>query len=472
MNDDDADRMANVWRADPGDSNKFHQARMGDHMMVAFECDLCVFRKLYKRNPIRTREEAVHAAITAEVFKERNGFYPVLNQENDRRASATIRRMILDGFWSRASSTVQANARIIQKGCADLSESLGLDPPYLEPGPLPAFDHCGYGVAIQMLLASQESGRHSTFYKQFDTIRRLKTGFGNHIRASAQANALVTAIGDVDGKTYQRFCSDPCASIWFGRFVTGCRRRMGQDWRPDEAVSPRLVKSLLRLLDDKIAGAQEADDAAQWVTTKALFVFLYVFSLRGNEGLLADLKGMREEYETGRTHDPRYSTLALLGQVKGEHHRRQHLMYAVDVTSSGIQVRKTISDLISVREHQGRFDGPAICDKDGVQWTTARSNEVLHELLCLLFDQDPSWFPSHIGSHGDILAKYHVYRSFRRASDSRAISKEVTLADIRVVNRWQKIEKGKGQRPSYDMTQHYAQIDLLIDCFLRYTMAM
>jgi hypothetical protein len=100
------------------------------------------------------------------------------------------------------------------------------------------------------------------------------------------------------------------------------------------------------------------------------------------------------------------------------------------------------------------------------------ANEILHELLCSLYNQDPGLFPSHIGSHGDILSKYHVYRSFRRASDSRAISKEVAMADIRVVNRWQKVEKAQGQRPSYDMPQHYAQIDLLVDCFLRYTMAM
>jgi hypothetical protein len=45
-----------------------------------------------------------------------------------------------------------------------------------------------------------------------------------------------------------------------------------------------------------------------------------------------------------------------------------------------------------------------------------------------------------------------VYHSFRHASDSRAISKEVALADIRVINRWQKVEKAKGQGPSYDMT--------------------
>ena len=147
-------------------------------------------------------------------------------------------------------------------------------------------------------------------------------------------------------------------------------------------------------------------------------------------------------------------------------------MYSVDETSSGIQVRKTISDLITVREHQGVTDGRAICDKDGMQWTTAMANDILHELLGMLMDRNPGLFPSHIGSHGDIVAKYHVYRSFRRASDSRAIAKEVAIADIRVVNRWQKVEKAKGQRPSYDMTQHYAQVDLLIECFLRYTMAM
>jgi hypothetical protein len=196
--------MVNVWRADPVDSHKFHQARTGNHLMVAFECDLCVFRKLYKCNPIQTQEEAVHAAITPEVYKERTGSYPVLNQENDQRVAATICRMILDVFWSQASSMVCSNAKIIQKGC-ELSKSMGLDPPYLEPGPLLPFDHCGYGVAIHMLfLASQEPGRHSTFYKQFDMIRRLLMGFGNQIRASApQANMLVTAIGDADGKTYQ-----------------------------------------------------------------------------------------------------------------------------------------------------------------------------------------------------------------------------------------------------------------------------
>lgn len=291
--------------------------------MIPFECDLCVFRKLYSREPTTTRVM-------------------------DLKALAIIRHMILDAFWSRASSTVEANARTTQKGCK-LPASIGLDPPYLEPGPLPGFDHCGYGVAAQMLLASQEPGKHSSLYKQFDTIRRFKTAFGNQVRASALANSNAMAIGDVEGKTYQRICLDPCASVWFSRFITGCRRRMGQDWRPDEAISPRLIQSLFRLMDERIAEATDSIQLSRWVTARALFAFLYVFSLRGNEGLLADLKGLRDEYEAGRNHDPPYSTLALLGQFKGEQHRRQHLMYSVDVTGSGIEVRKYLLDLIVLR---------------------------------------------------------------------------------------------------------------------------
>jgi hypothetical protein len=147
-----------------------------------------------------------------------------------------------------------------------------------------------------------------------------------------------------------------------------------------------------------------------------------MFSLRENEGLLSDLKGLRTEYEASHSHDSRFTTQALLGQYKGEQHHCQHLIYLVDVTSLDIEVCKAILDLLQVRQHQNLVSGPAICDKEGSQWTTAMGNEILHELLCHLFDQDPSLF--------DILSKYHVYHSFRCASNLRVISKEVAMADI------------------------------------------
>jgi hypothetical protein len=31
-------------------------------------------------------------------------------------------------------------------------------------------------------------------------------------------------------------------SLWFQRFMLGCKKRMGQDWRPNQAISAELVR--------------------------------------------------------------------------------------------------------------------------------------------------------------------------------------------------------------------------------------
>jgi hypothetical protein len=98
----------------------------------------------------------------------------------------------------------------------------GLEGPYWHDGPLPAYDHCGYEVAIQMVLKSRSPAKHSSTYTQFDTIRKLRTVYGNFLRSSSLANSQVMALGDEKGR-YQRFSTDPCGSLWFHRFVTGCR---------------------------------------------------------------------------------------------------------------------------------------------------------------------------------------------------------------------------------------------------------
>ncbi len=85
---------------------------------------------------------------------------------------------------------------------------------------------------------------------------------------------------------------------------------------------------------------------------------------------------------------------------------------------------------------------------------------------------DPSLFLSDIKSEEDIESQYNVFRSFWRGSDSRAIAKGVSSIDIDVVNRWLKKEKAGGNRPGFSMKHHYADINLLLESFLRYTMAM
>ena len=73
---------------------------------------------------------------------------------------------------------------------------------------------------------------------------------------------------------------------------------------------------------------------ALWSLAGAYFAFSFVLSLRGNEGLLVDLKALIEHDVPSQ----KYVVIPLLGKVKGEHHVHQHLLPSVHVTNSGIQM--------------------------------------------------------------------------------------------------------------------------------------
>jgi hypothetical protein len=182
--------------------------------MVPFECDLCIFRKLSGRAP--RNGDPVDAALL----------------------SGCIRRINLDAFWSSATSTVNGNKDKLVLGLR-LSRLVGLDAPYIHEGPLPSHDHCGYEVAIQMLIYSKRPGKYSKTHLQFETIRKLRSSYSNQVRASPQSNVESMSLGDIKGN-YQRLTNDPCGSFWFYRFMKGLKSRMGQEWRPNKGMSTKL----------------------------------------------------------------------------------------------------------------------------------------------------------------------------------------------------------------------------------------
>ena len=51
---------------------------------------------------------------------------------------------------------------------------------------------------------------------------------------------------DVKGY-YTRWVDDPCASLWFQIFKEGCKLRMRQDWKPNQALS---IKLMIKVLED------------------------------------------------------------------------------------------------------------------------------------------------------------------------------------------------------------------------------
>lgn len=99
-----SDRLTQAWKKLHQKPNSFLHGRDGDHLMVPFECDLCIFRKL-------------------------KGHNPGLKNETDSLLLACIRRANLDAFWSSASSTVEGNMRKT-KLALNFSSRLGLKGPY------------------------------------------------------------------------------------------------------------------------------------------------------------------------------------------------------------------------------------------------------------------------------------------------------------------------------------------------------
>jgi hypothetical protein len=116
--------------------------------------------------------------------------------------------------------------------------------------------------------------------------------YGNHLRASPQANKVTLSLGDQKGR-YTRFTYDKCASLWFYHFIEGCRHRMGQICKPNQALSIDLILAVLRQIEDRIEASDTGTEENRWTVLHTLIVTTYVLSLWGPEGFLLDLNGLR-----------------------------------------------------------------------------------------------------------------------------------------------------------------------------------
>jgi hypothetical protein len=154
----DKERVVKAWGNKHRAPDEFLVGRNGDHLLIPFESDLCIFRKL-------------------------RGYNPLLTPKKDKMLLGAIHRVLLDAFWSRASSTVLANRDKIKQALQP-SELVGLKEPYIHYGGMPETDTFRYEVAIQIVLASRRRGKYSDDHTQWDSCRKYQTAYSNHAKAS------------------------------------------------------------------------------------------------------------------------------------------------------------------------------------------------------------------------------------------------------------------------------------------------
>jgi hypothetical protein len=320
-----------------------------------------------------------------------------------------------------------------------------------------------------MVLDSRGRGNYHEDHKQFDTIRRLRTAFHSQAACAVINSGSSMALGNERGE-YQRFAREPTASVWFQRFMSGCKRRMGQDWRPNTAISNELLHEQLSFCETKFKTAKTYDEVADWIVAGTYFATCYVCSLRGPEGLLVDLSVLTLSINQERDDE---ITIPLMGRVKGETQVRQHLLHSVAVTSSRVHLKSWYLHLLCVHQVYGRNEGPAMCDKDGFQLRTQALNLKLWEGLVHIWERSPKLFMDNIRTAEEVELKYNVFRSFRRGSDSRAIEQGLDRTVTDTVNRWKVVERAGGSRPVHgSMSQYYADAKLLKKVHHKYTYAM
>jgi hypothetical protein len=279
---------------------------------------------------------------------------------------------------------------------------------------------------------------------------------------------MLMALGDQKGQ-YKRFSTDPCSSFWFYRFIEGARILMVQDWRPNKALSINLLLSLLESAELKITEAVCLRDKNQWVVFHTYVAVYYTCSLRGCEGFLLDLDGLNCKLTAG---GDKYVVITLLGRVKGETDNRDHLLPCVPVTSSGIDVKALVARLIKFKCSNGHMDGPAILDVAGNVLSHQALNDLSLEVLEEFFDSHRELFPPSIPDKETLRQRVQVYCTLQRTSDTRALNQKVSALDIDVVNHWKAVNHADGNMPHCPMRQHYAELELLLGPFLRYTWAI
>ena len=341
-----------------------------------------------------------------------------------------IRRMNLDAFWARARSTVEQNTRRINQ-TMKFSESLGLSGPFNHSGPYPLTYHCGYEVAAAILMHSRRLGRHARSYTQYETIRKLRSSYILHVRSVPKGNVKQLSMVDHKGK-YTHLTTDKCGSLWFTRFMVGLKWRMGNIWKPNRGLSHRLLMLIIHKVEQRIIEADVSEEEHRWIVFISYNVLTYVVALRGHEGLMIELRGLRNQLEVGRQD---HCMIVLFGKLKRKEQYREHQIPYVNVTKSGINVKRTIQRLVQTKEALGFTSGPTISDTRGYLLPSREIDTLFHDLLTELFEMDGNLFSPTTSSIEEVIESYQVNRSLRRTANTRSLEEKVDEEDINLVTK-------------------------------------
>jgi len=437
--------MGALWISN-SDENRFLYARSGDFLHYSFQCDLCWFRNIKFRSPSAS-------------------------SQSDQRLMKYIRRVNLDGMWSREPGTVRSirlNLEKMIKYCKDL----GFDPTLPELGPWPVADKVGFQVALAQLRFSQERGNNELTHLQFDTIRKIRTSYSHIHEVSASSNnTVIHSFRTLLGKMFSN-SSCPTQSRVFKKYMEGMLERMGKQTKSNMPLDYKVLHLIMKSFDEELGYVGVSAARARWISMCGCFLLLgFVLSLRGNEGFMVEAHGLVSHLHYGleenleEEENVGFVVVPLLGRFKNEDGERWHLMLSVSRTGSGFEVRKWVERVAAILVDEGHTSGPAFCHANGRSFRSFEIDEELHNQLDKIQADNPRLIESKL----DVREWFSIHRSLRRGSTARADELDISETVTNLHNRWRSTEYLKGNRTTGSMRQYYTSLRLTRKVRLKYT---
>jgi hypothetical protein len=419
------------------------QGRNGDHLVCPFQCDLCHFRNIQKRDPVVEIGQDVNMLVA-------------------------IRRANLDALWAREPGTVSGNLGLMRRSVGIAESVYGINlksTPLFEPqGPHPVADTFGMLPAIIMLEESLRPGKR-TQNIQWGTLRKTRSAFSNFYHTTVGALRLLALRRDKG--TRQGFSSSPTYSEWFERFKIGCHKRMGDDIRPDRALSIEVMLEYQQHYE-KLWTQASPGRAQLEAALRATFVIVgFCGGLRGEEIPMISLDGVGRHFDKTQKRGLGHVMLALRGRIKGEHRDEAcHLIPLASETDSGLKPRVWVGRVLEGYEHLGKSSGWMFRNSRG---GPAGQKAFEPEFFDVLRDIQTRR-PDLIDGNEDVGEIYGMGRSCRRGYTTHATNVGIRDADIKRLARWRSIENSDGSAGYLGGTkENYSEITQMLKTLLRAT---
>lgn len=433
------------------EADRFLNARRGDSSHFLFQCEFCW-----------------HINIT--------GKPPSEFRTSDCELMSYFRRVNLDMFWSKEPSTVAGSLSAYKHARRNMVLK-GMPPEIVLQGPYPIGDPYGMAIAVSILVQSQRPGKNSKSYTQYDSVRKIRSGFSNLFAASPVMNKGFSGTDDtykIKSSNGVRFdyLYGKTESQFFSWFMLGMKKRMGRLVNQDMGMSMDLLLAILKLYDLELEDDLDPDRVRTIIVCGAAFVILFAGALRGNEVLYVERSELIKWRQTGRTNngDTAHVVVPLMGRFKAETGTRNFMMALANESASGLEIGRWVHLLSALLEMEGfsKSIGPAICNADGSLVTAQELNAELHDMLLEVQANRPELIASSI----DVKFKYSINRSFRRGATTKARENGVSESTISINNRWRQVERSGGSIPNFKMFDLYTEISQTLDSRLRFSKSL